>query len=366
MCQFVTSLLRSAAGRFCAVCLVSCGGLGLAIPSNLGLQPGSAEGVEISSSPAEWKFNLRNTVLEAQITCDAGVLQPIRLTNKMSGRELPPPSEAFMARFFPDKDTGQSDTALSSGDFQVLGMNLSRIEAQVNASQMSLTMPGWTVTATLKLSRGAAEWTAVWSAELRDGSNYLKLALRLSRFGEAGQDSKASLKLVGDEVAASEEGNDGNLESDTELCLLAGNLQSSTSAGKVDGVPIISDHFFFGLEHPQALNSAKGGQYRCCLKQHAEKIAEHGAHATLVLGVTFHGQGRRSFFHYLERERAHPSRKMLHYNSWYDIGTGQQFNAKQARDRLDHIARELSRRGAVLDSFLLDARKHVEHASAFI
>ncbi|OLQ00523.1 Pentatricopeptide repeat-containing protein, chloroplastic [Symbiodinium microadriaticum] len=221
-------------------------------------------------------------------------------------------------------------------DFRVVGMNLSKIEAQANASQMALTMPGWAVTAVLESL--SAPWVAVWSAELRDGSNYLKLSARLSYRGRSADEKSA----------------DGDPEAEAELCLLSGNLPGSSVAGKVDGVPITSDDFFFGLEHPQGLNSAKAGDYRCCLKQHTAKIKEHGPHAALVLGVTVPGQVRRSFLHYLERERAHPSRKMLHYNSWYDIGTGQQFDAKQAINRLDHIARELSRRGVMLDSFLLD------------
>lgn len=37
-----------------------------------------------------------------------------------------------------------------------------------------------------------------------------------------------------------------------------------------------------------------------------------------VLGVAPTGQRRRAFLYYLERERAHPYRPYLHYNSWYD------------------------------------------------
>jgi hypothetical protein len=40
---------------------------------------------------------------------------------------------------------------------------------------------------------------------------------------------------------------------------------------------------------------------------------------SFVLGLTPAGQLRRGFLHYLERERAHPYRPFLHYNSWYDI-----------------------------------------------
>jgi hypothetical protein len=39
---------------------------------------------------------------------------------------------------------------------------------------------------------------------------------------------------------------------------------------------------------------------------------------SLVVGVAPTGQMRRGFLHYLERERAHPFRPYLHYNSWYD------------------------------------------------
>jgi hypothetical protein len=38
-----------------------------------------------------------------------------------------------------------------------------------------------------------------------------------------------------------------------------------------------------------------------------------------VIGVAPQRQMRRAFLHYLERERAHPYRPFLHYNSWYDI-----------------------------------------------
>ena len=307
------------------VCLLSqCLGFGLAaLPSAADLQPGPSEGSELEA----WNFRLRNAVLEAQIAGRDGLLQAIRVRNKMSGREMPP-ADVLLARL--------PGPGPEVSDFRVLGMNLSRIEAQANASQLALSMPGWAVTAVMESL--SAPWMAVWSVELRDGSNYLKLSARLTYRGRSADEQSA----------------EGDPEAEAELCLLSGNLPGSSVAGKVDGVPITSDDFFFGLEHPQGLNSAKAGEYRCCLKQHTAKIKEHGPHAALVLGVTVPGQVRRSFLHYLERERAHPSRKMLHYNSWYDIGTGQQFDAKQAINRLDHIARELSRRGVMLDSFLLD------------
>eukprot|EP00439_Symbiodinium_sp_Y106_P071191 s830_g12.t1 len=268
------------------VCLLSqCLGFGLAaLPSAADLQPGPSEGSELEA----WNFRLRNAVLEAQIAGRDGLLQAIRVRNKMSGREMPP-ADVLLARL--------PGPGPEVSDFRVLGMNLSRIEAQANASQLALSMPGWAATAVMESL--SAPWMAVWSVELRDGSNYLKLSARLTYRGRSADEQSA----------------EGDPEAEAELCLLSGNLPGSSVAGKVDGVPITSDDFFFGLEHPQGLNSAKAGEYRCCLKQHTAKIKEHGPHAALVLGVTVPGQ---------------------------------------AINRLDHIARELSRRGVMLDSFLLD------------
>ena len=39
---------------------------------------------------------------------------------------------------------------------------------------------------------------------------------------------------------------------------------------------------------------------------------------SFVIGVAPKDQLRRAFLYYLERERAHPYRPYLHYNSWYD------------------------------------------------
>ena len=361
--EFCSSLSLTSMSRivlcFSVVCLLSSLEVGFGgLPSLLGLQPGPAEGSESSATSGEWSFVLQNSVLEALITCRDGILQPIQLTNKISGQQLPPPEDAFQANLVLDGRLDRAGEVLSSSDFQVLTMNLGRVENQANASQLSLRMTGWMITAVMEL-RGTVE-SAKWSIELRDGSNYLKIALRMS-----GPADNTSSGLADGEVKRSGK-HPVDPEADSELCLLSGNLQGSRVAGKVDGVPVISDHFFFGLEHPQAQNSADRGKYRCCLKQHAEKIAEHGPHADLVLGVAAPGQMRRSFLYYLERERAHPSRKMLHYNSWYDIGTGQQFDAKQAVDRLEHIARELARRGVVLDSFLMDSwqNRQAGHSSS--
>ncbi|MBV9881093.1 MAG: hypothetical protein JO180_11385 [Gemmatirosa sp.] len=58
---------------------------------------------------------------------------------------------------------------------------------------------------------------------------------------------------------------------------------------------------------------------------------------------------------HVERERAHPYRTFLHYNSWYDIGYFSKYSEAEALAVIETYGRELvQRRGVVLDSFLFD------------
>jgi hypothetical protein len=67
------------------------------------------------------------------------------------------------------------------------------------------------------------------------------------------------------------------------------------------------------------------------------------------------GQLRRDFLAYIERERAHPYRTFLHYNSWYDIGYENPYTQDEALARINTFGRELhDKRGVTLDSFMFD------------
>jgi hypothetical protein len=74
-----------------------------------------------------------------------------------------------------------------------------------------------------------------------------------------------------------------------------------------------------------------------------------------VIGGAPKGQMRRAFLTYVERERAHPYRSFLHYNSWYDLGYFTPYDAAGAVDRVRAFGQELTeKRGVKLDSFLFD------------
>ena len=258
-------------------------------------------------------FILRNNVLEAKIVIEDSVLKPPHFKNLISGQRLPSPAYIFQAA---------GGTTLEAADFQVGTAEIERLEAE-NVSRLSGSFNGWV----LSVSLDGLDFIGRWSAELRDGSNYVKIALKLQRR------MNSHFRL-------------------SSICLLGGSLEGGRVAGKVDGVPVVSNDFFVALEHPRASNSMSEGTYSCCLGW--GNATNPDSEASLTLGVVLHGQVRRSFLHYLERERAHPSRRMLHYNTWYDIGTGQQYTAAQAISRVREISNEMGKRGVVLDAFLLD------------
>ena len=68
------------------------------------------------------------------------------------------------------------------------------------------------------------------------------------------------------------------------------------------------------------------------------------------------GQLRRGFLAYIERERAHPYRPFLHYNSWYDIAwDSRKYDEKESLAVIDYFGRELvKKRGVKMDSYLFD------------
>jgi hypothetical protein len=68
------------------------------------------------------------------------------------------------------------------------------------------------------------------------------------------------------------------------------------------------------------------------------------------------GQLRRGFLYYVERERTHPHRPFLHYNSWYDIGYGPtEIQPEQFIEVVELFGRELTEKRRVkISSFVLD------------
>ncbi|HEY9515938.1 MAG TPA: enterotoxin, partial [Gemmatimonadaceae bacterium] len=110
-----------------------------------------------------------------------------------------------------------------------------------------------------------------------------------------------------------------------------------------------------GFEHPLSESSVDGERVRCALRRELPLRPESAITVSSVVGIARPEQMRRDFLAYVERERAHPYRTFLHYNSWYDIGYFSKYSEPEALAVIEAFGTELAReRGVTLDSFLFD------------
>jgi hypothetical protein len=195
------------------------------------------------------------------------------------------------------------------------------------ASRFSDRLPG--VAVHYAFADPTGRFTADWALILRQGSNYVRQQLTIT----AG-DKPVPVRGV------------------IMIDIHSPGLQV---AGRVKGSPLTSGDFFLGFESPLSESSVVGD--RGVSELHTEVPIAAGQSATYssVIGVAPAGQMRRAFLTYLERERAHPYRTFLHYNSWFDIGYEKPYTQQQALTRIHEIGDELNKkRGVTLDSYLFD------------
>jgi hypothetical protein len=132
-------------------------------------------------------------------------------------------------------------------------------------------------------------------------------------------------------------------------------LPDARVIGSVKGSPIVAGNFFLGFEHP--LSDSKVAHDRATAFIDRDLPLKTGQSVTYssVIGIAQTGQLRRDFLSYIERERAHPYRTFLHYNSWYDLGFSNLYDESGALDRINTFGHELhEKRGVTLDSFMFD------------
>ena len=92
-------------------------------------------------------------------------------------------------------------------------------------------------------------------------------------------------------------------------------LPGAHVVGSVDGSPIVAGNLFVGFEHPLSQSKVRGDRATAWIDRELPLRAGQTVTYSSVIGVAREGQMRRDFLAYLERERAHPYRTFLHYNS---------------------------------------------------
>lgn len=201
------------------------------------------------------------------------------------------------------------------------------ITGVAGSSCLAETLPGQAVR--INFQDEATGLRVTWRAILRDGSNYLRQEITL-------QPTRADVNVK-------------------EVRLIDGVLQDAKVVGEVPGSPITTQGWFFGFEHPVSRSRVEAGKVECALSRKLPLRAGQATVYSSVIGLSPTDQMRRGFLRYIERERAHPYRTFLHYNSWYDLGFFEKFDEPGCVERIQTFGKELvQKRGVKIDSFLFD------------
>lgn len=130
----------------------------------------------------------------------------------------------------------------------------------------------------------------------------------------------------------------------------------SNSEGNHLGGHIVELEVFHETAEDLAQQAHEGKRVRCSLLRDVPLKPGKPVTETSVIGVVPDGQLRRGFLYYVERERAHPYRPFLHYNSWYDLAWVNRFMSEaECVEAIEVFGRELTKqRGVRLASFVFD------------
>ncbi len=295
-----------------------------------GPEPGQARGRVDSAG-----LVLENAVLSCSWSIAEGRLRPKLVTDKFTPTTL----DLQQAECF--KLILNDGRIVKASDLRIAGKpELTDLKPKPDACRLVERFAGKQISVTLTWPDGnlSVEWRAI----LRDGSNYVR-----------------------QEIAFTAKNEPINIK---EIVLWELPAPGAMVCGIVDGSPVAAGNIFFAYEHPlsksQLVQSAAGGSltgessgmFRCSLPRSVPLQPGQTLRQSSAVGVVPQGQLRRGFLYYVERERAHPYRPFLHYNSWYDIGYGvEKIQPQRLAEVIDLFGKELiKQRGVVMDSFVLD------------
>lgn len=219
-------------------------------------------------------------------------------------------------------------TRVDSSTLSVSSIARASLPPRAGAANFAERLPGQQLSATLRDSSG--RFSILWQAILRPGSHYIRQQVTITALG-------SDLPL-------------------DQVTLWDLDQPGLAVQGTVKGSPVSSpDGWFFGFEHPLSQSTLASGRAQCAMSRPLPLRAGQSAVYSSVVGASPSGQLRRDFLDYIERERAHPYRPFLHYNSWFDLGYFTPYDQAGCLDVIAVFGRELAQqRGVQLSSFLFD------------
>jgi len=283
-----------------------------------GPAPGKAQ-VKVTNE----QICFENNVLSCSWAVSGGHLMPIEFTDKISSKTLNlKGSQCF-------KIIDANERKINCSDLKIAGKPTTKtIEPNLRAARLAEHFTGKAVSVELVSTDGNLKVN--WTAILRDESNYIHQRIIF----------RAAKQHI-------------PVKSIVLIDIPCGNARV---AGTVPGSPAVCGNMFFAYEHPGSQSQVVKGRVVCRLVRNTPLKPNKLLSQVSVFGVVPAGQLRRGFLYYVERQRAHPYRPFLHYNSWWDISyPGLRLNEKKCLDVIDHYGKELvEKRGVKMDSFVFD------------
>ena len=266
------------------------------------------------------RFQLRTTAIEVDVKIAAGGVTGLQVVDRLDGRRVSMAEPFAILRKDGTIDSASTMKAAGTPAFRELA-------PRAEAARLAEKLHGEALDVPLQSADGRLH--AMWSLTMRDGGTYVRESLTIT--------------AIGHDVAMA------------RVELIDAPLADARVTGSVTGSPMVAGNFFFGFEHPLSQSRVTKGRAMAWMERELPLRAGQSVTYSAVMGVARPGQMRRDFLTYLERERAHPYRTFLHYNSWYDLGYFNPYDAAGAVNRIDAFGEELTRkRGVKLDSFLFD------------
>ncbi len=266
-------------------------------------------------------FALASDGIAARFTTAEGSFRLVGLTDRVGQHAMTAATDPFVLRLGTGGEVRASTMRIRSGpvtEHLATSPHAARYAERIGgrAVRMELEDPGTGLRVT-------------WRAVARNGSRYLRQELVLTPTTQP--------------VPV------------TAITLLDVATPGAVVTGSVRGSPVTAGNLYFGFEHPLSDHAVADGRLTATLPRTLPLRPGTAFAVSSVIGTSATGQLRREFLQYIERERAHPYRTFLHYNSWYDLGYFNKYDETSALAVIDAMGRQLHvDRHVVLSSFLFD------------
>ncbi len=207
-----------------------------------------------------------------------------------------------------------------------------QVKAISNSMRVRERFNGWKVSIPFTYESGGKKLSLIWSAILRDGSNY-----------------------INQETVCKADKGEWNITRVYMIDIKANNIIKGGTA-RDGGHPSFAGQFFFGQEMPVSKTTISSDKTSVEVYGPKQEKTREGEtfKQTAAIGIYPDNQKRRGFQYYVERERIREHYAFLHYNNWWDIG-GRNLNETKIKERIEIFGEELvEKRGVKLLGFMVD------------